>query len=86
MFELFVSHLQLAQEVLQFLMGVVVDSLPAASQSQDQVEMTQLLLSQLDQWIQADAISVTTPESLDPEVAKQILEELARTSPQFLHY
>lgn len=84
MFDLFCSQLQLAQEVLQFVMSLVTQYASAALTHQEYVETVQVLNTHLTDWMQTDAVQSIQQIKQDPELMKQLVEEAHRIATQFL--
>lgn len=84
MFDLFCSQLQIAQEVVQFIMSFVAQHASILLTPQEYVETVQVLNTHLTDWMQTDSIQSIQQLKQDPELMKQVVEEAHRIATQLL--
>lgn len=90
MLDLFFDQLQIAQEVITFLFSLVFPQIPRALSHQEKVEIAQLVMSQMDQALQAQLMKAQVYDNMqymfdDPKLLEEFIEQVAQIAPQFLH-
>lgn len=90
MLDLFFDQLQIAQEVITFLFSFVFPQIPRALSHQEKVEIAQLVMSQMDQALQAQLMKAQVYDNMqymfdDPKLLEEFIEQVAQIAPQFLH-